>query len=124
MTQGAWICLLSPLAGAWAITAMGDSITRRMAAWISTVSVFVGFGGAVAAFLGLLRRGEEERQTLTTAWTWLSTGNFEIGLTLLVDPLAATMMLIVSGVGGLIVLYSVGYMDGDPEERRYFAYMS
>ena len=34
------------------------------------------------------------------------------------------MMLIVSGVGGLIVLYSVGYMDGDPEERRYFAYMS
>ncbi|MBA2298512.1 MAG: NADH-quinone oxidoreductase subunit L, partial [Actinobacteria bacterium] len=70
------------------------------------------------------RRGEEERQTLTTAWTWLSTGNFEIGLTLLVDPLAATMMLIVSGVGGLIVLYSVGYMDGDPEERRYFAYMS
>ena len=34
------------------------------------------------------------------------------------------MMLIVSGVGGLIVLYSIGYMDGDPEERRYFAYMS
>ena len=56
---------------------------------------------------------EEERETLTTAWTWLSTGNFEVGLTLLVDPLAATMMLIVSGVGGLIVLYSVGYMDGD-----------
>jgi NADH-quinone oxidoreductase subunit L len=124
MTQGAWICLLSPLAGAWAITAMGDSITRRTAAWISTISVFVAFGGAIASFVGLLRRGEEERQALTTAWTWLSTGNFEVGLTLLVDPLAATMMLIVSGVGGLIVLYSVGYMDGDPEERRYFAYMS
>ena len=45
-------------------------------------------------------------------------------MTLLVDPLSVTMMLIVSGVGGLIVLYSVGYMDGDPEERRYFAYMS
>ena len=124
MTQGAWICLLSPLAGAWVITAMGDSITRRAAAWISTISVFVAFGGAIATFVGLLRRGEEERQALTTAWTWLSTGNFEVGLTLLVDPLAATMMLIVSGVGGLIVLYSVGYMDGDPEERRYFAYMS
>jgi NADH-quinone oxidoreductase subunit L len=124
MTQGAWICLLSPLAGAWAITVMGDSIARRTAAWISTLSVFVAFGGAVAAFIGLLRRGEEERETLTTAWTWLSTGNFDVGLTLLVDPLAATMMLIVSGVGGLIVLYSVGYMDGDPEERRYFAYMS
>ena len=69
MTQGAWICLLSPLAGAWAITAMGDSITRRTAAWISTISVFVAFGGAIASFVGLLRRSEEERQALTTAWT-------------------------------------------------------
>ncbi len=43
---------------------------------------------------------------------------------MLVDPLSAVMMLIVSGVGALIVLYSVGYMDGDQEERRYFAYMS
>ena len=60
----------------------------------------------------------------TTAWTWLSGGGFDVDLTLLVDPLSVTMMLIVSGVGGLIVLYSVGYMDGDPEERRYFAYMS
>ncbi|MBA2331554.1 MAG: NADH-quinone oxidoreductase subunit L [Actinobacteria bacterium] len=124
MTEGAWICLLAPLAGAWTITVMGDTISRRAAAWISTLSVFVAFGGALATFVGLLRHGEEERQALTTAWTWLSTGNFEVGLTLLVDPLAATMMLIVSGVGGLIVLYSVGYMEGDPEERRYFAYMS
>ena len=124
MTQGAWICLLAPLAGAWTITVMGDSISRRSAAWVSTASVFVAFAGALATFVSLLRRGEEERQNLTTAWTWLSTGNFDVGLTLLVDPLAATMMLIVSGVGGLIVLYSVGYMDGDPEERRYFAYMS
>ena len=48
----------------------------------------------------------------------------DVDFSLLVDPLSVTMMLIVSGVGGLIVLYSVGYMDGDPEERRYFAYMS
>ena len=43
---------------------------------------------------------------------------------MLVDPLSTMMMLIVSGVGALIVLYSIGYMDGDDEERRYFAYMS
>ena len=61
---------------------------------------------------------------VTTAWTWLATGNFSANLSLLVDPLSVTMMLIVSGVGGLIVLYSIGYMDGDAEERRYFAYMS
>ena len=43
---------------------------------------------------------------------------------LLVDPLSMLMMLIVSGVGSLIVMYSIGYMDGEDEERRYFAYMA
>ncbi|MBA3347614.1 MAG: NADH-quinone oxidoreductase subunit L [Actinobacteria bacterium] len=124
MTQGAWICLFAPLAGAFAITVMGDSISRRTAGWISTVSVFAAFGGALVSFVALLGKSEEERSHLTTAWTWLSTGTFEVGMTLLVDPLAVTMMLVVSGVGGLIVLYSIGYMEGDDEERRFFAYMS
>jgi NADH-quinone oxidoreductase subunit L len=124
MILGAWLCLLAPLAGALAITVLGEAISRRTAAWVSTLSVFTAFGGAVAAFVGLLGRGHEEREQVTTAWTWLGTANFDVGLSLLVDPLAVTMMLIVSGVGGLIVLYSVGYMHGDPEERRYFAYMA
>jgi NADH-quinone oxidoreductase subunit L len=121
---GAWICLLAPLAGALAITLAGGSISRRTAAWISTLSVFTAFGGALVTLVALMGRDHEERSEVTTAWTWLGTDNFDAGLSLLIDPLSVTMMLIVSGVGGLIVLYSVGYMDGDPEERRYFAYMS
>ena len=124
MIAGAWLCLLAPLVGALQITILGGSISRRTAAWLSTFSVFVAFGGAVASLIGLLGREPEEREVVTTAWTWLGTQNFNVGLSLLVDPLSVTMMLIVSGVGGLIVLYSIGYMDGDPEERRYFAYMS
>ena len=124
LIAGAWLCLLAPLVGALQITVLGRSISRRTAAWLSTVSVFVAFGGAVASLVGLLGRDHEEREVVTTAWTWLATPNFDVGLSLLVDPLSVTMMLIVSGVGGLIVLYSIGYMDGDPEERRYFAYMS
>ena len=124
MTAGAWLCLLAPLAGALAITLLGGSISRRTAAWISTLSVFTAFVGAIVSFVGLLGRDHEEREVVTTAYTWLATPNFRVDLSLLVDPLSVTMMLIVSGVGGLIVLYSVGYMDGDPEERRYFAYMS
>ena len=124
MTAAAWTCLLAPLAGALAITLAGTSISRRTAAWISTLSVFTAFGAALVAFVALLGRDAEERSEVTTAWTWLAAGDFEAGLSLLVDPLSVTMMLIVSGVGGLIVLYSVGYMDGDREERRYFAYMS
>ena len=124
MIAGAWICLAAPLAGALLITLLGESISRRTAGWLSTLSVFAGFGGAVATFIGLLGRDAEEREAVTTGWTWLATANFNVDFSLLVDPLAATMMLIVTGVGGLIVLYSIGYMDGDPEERRYFAYMS
>jgi NADH-quinone oxidoreductase subunit L len=124
VTAGAWICLLAPLAGALAITLLGTAISRRTAAWISTISVFAAFAGAIVAFVGLLGRDHEEREVVTSAWTWLATPNFKVDLALLVDPLSITMMLIVSGVGGLIVLYSIGYMDGDPEERRYFAYMS
>ncbi|HET9114605.1 MAG TPA: NADH-quinone oxidoreductase subunit L [Gaiellaceae bacterium] len=129
MTYGAWLCLLAPLSATILITLCGTSIPRVAAAWIATTSCFVAFGGAVWAFFGVrsqptgvshgVGRGE-----LTTAWTWLQSGHFKVGLELLVDPLSTMMMLIVAGVGGLIVLYSIGYMDGDDEERRYFAYMA
>jgi NADH-quinone oxidoreductase subunit L len=124
IAAAAWVCLLAPLAGALAITLSGPWISRRAAGWLSTLSVVVAFGGALTAFVGLLDRDPEEREVVTTAWTWLGSGGFTADLSLLVDPLSVTMMLIVSGVGGLIVLYSIGYMDGDDEERRYFAYMS
>jgi NADH-quinone oxidoreductase subunit L len=69
-------------------------------------------------------RHAAERTELSTAFTWLSGGSFHVGMSILVDPLSVVMMLVVSGVGGLIVGYSIGYMDGDDEERRYFAYMA
>jgi NADH-quinone oxidoreductase subunit L len=121
---GAWICLLAPLGGALAITLTGPWISRRTAGWISTLTTFVAFAGALTAFFGLWSRDPEEREHLSTAYTWLAAGDFQVGLEILVDPLSAVMMLVVSGVGGLIVWYSMGYMAGDDEERRYFAYMS
>ena len=124
MTAGAWICLLAPLAGALAITLAGPWISRRVAGWISTLTTFVAFAGALVAFFGLWSRDADEREHLSTAYTWLAAGDFQVGFEILVDPLSVVMMLIVSGVGGLIVWYSMGYMAGDDEERRFFAYMS
>jgi NADH-quinone oxidoreductase subunit L len=124
MVLGSWVCLVAPLAGFLAITLAGTRITRSQAGWISTGSVFVGFGGALVAFFDAWGRDAEERVELTTAWTWLKAGEFEVGLELLIDPLSLVMMLVVTGIGGLIVLYSNGYMAGDDEERRYFAYMA
>jgi NADH-quinone oxidoreductase subunit L len=123
MTAGAWLCLFAPLAGTIVIALGGTRIPRTTAGWISTTSVFVAFAGAVWSFFGLRSHGSENG-VVSTAWTWLQSGGFKVGLSVFVDPLSTMMMLIVSGVGGLIVLYSIGYMDGDDEERRYFAYMS
>jgi NADH-quinone oxidoreductase subunit L len=124
MIYGSWICLLSPLAAAGLITLAGGRITRRGAGYLATLSCFVSFGGAVAAFVSLLGRDAEQRSVLSTAWIWITGGTYRSGLAVLIDPLSVMMMLVVSGVGALIVLYSIGYMDGDREERRYFAYMA
>ena len=124
ITTGAWVCLLAPLAGFVLIMLAGERITRTQAGILSTTSVFVGFAGALASFFATLGKAPADRSELSTAWTWLGAGGFKAGLEILVDPLSLTMMLVVTGVGGLIVLYSTGYMAGDDEERRYFAYMS
>ena len=124
MVAGAWVCLLSPLVGALTITLAGTRISRKTAAWISTLTTFVAFGGALVAFIGLWAEGHGDREIVSTAYTWLESGDFQVELQILLDTLSSTMMLIVSGVGGLIVWYSMGYMEGDDEERRYFAYMS
>ena len=109
MIAGAWICLLAPLA-----TARSDHAPRRddlapHGGWLSTFSVFTAFGGAVCSSASSAGSTRSAR-LITTAWTWLAAGDLDVGLTLLIDPLSVTMMLIVSGVGGLIVLYSIGYM--------------
>src|SRR6266540_3302663 len=124
MIAGAWICLLSPLAAALAITLCGQRLTRRGAGYLASASVLVSFVAAVVTFGLLWGHAPDDRSHASTAWTWLSAGDFHAGLEILVDPLSVFMMLIVSGVGFLIVAYSIGYMDGDDEERRYFAYMA
>jgi len=124
MVYGSWICLLSPLAAAVVITLAGGRLTRRGAGYLATLSCFVSFGAAVAVFVSLLGRDAEQRSVLSTAWIWITGGTYRSGLAVLIDPLSVMMMLVVSGVGALIVLYSIGYMDGEREERRYFAYMA
>jgi NADH-quinone oxidoreductase subunit L len=119
-----WICLFCPLVAVVVIALGGNLFSRRAAGVIATSSVALSFAAAVVAFATMLTRAPHDRSHLSTAWTWLSAGNLHFGLSVLVDPLSVFMMLVVSGVGGLIVLYSIGYMHGDDEERRYFAYMA
>ena len=124
MIVAAWICLISPLAAAFLITLAGNRLSRRGAGYLATLSVAVSFVAAIVAFAGLLGDSPNQRYHASTLWNWLTAGQLDFGLRILVDPLSVFMMLVVSGVGMLIVLYSIGYMEGDDEERRYFAYMA
>ena len=124
MIVAAWICLVAPLAAALLITLLGTRISRRAAAYVSTTSVLGAFAAAVFVFAKLWSEAPSARSHPSTAWEWLTAGSFHVGLRILVDPLSVFMMLIVTGVGFLIVAYSIGYMEGDEEERRYFAYMA
>ncbi|HEY1513307.1 MAG TPA: NADH-quinone oxidoreductase subunit L [Gaiellaceae bacterium] len=124
MAAASWVCLLLPLASAIAITLAGTAIPRRIAGYVSTATTMGAFVAAIVAFADMAGKGASHRGTATTSWTWLSAGPYHFGLTLLTDQLSIVMMLIVTGVGSLIVAYSVGYMDGEDEERRFFAYMS
>jgi len=120
----AWICLVTPLAAALLLTLLGNSASRRAAGYIATTAVFGSFIAAVVVFAKLWSEAPADRSHASTAWEWLTAGSFHVGLRILVDPLSVFMMLVVSGIGFLIVAYSIGYMDGENEERRYFAYMA
>jgi len=75
-------------------------------------------------FFSLLGRSEEERQIGQQLFTWFETGSFEVGLDLLYDPLSALFLLLITGVGSLIHVYSIGYMEHDPRRRRFFGYLN
>jgi NADH-quinone oxidoreductase subunit L len=122
MIAAAWIALFAPLGGVLVITLLGQRISRFQAGLVASGSTLVSFVGSLIAFLALLDESPGERAHYSTLWTWLSAGDLEFGAEILVDPLSVFMMLVVSGVGFLILSYAVGYMHGDPEERRYHAY--
>ena len=125
MVAAAWVCLFLPLGATLLIALRGNGMSRRAAGWLATLSVAGSFAAAVVAFALMLGEQPEQRTSHTsTAWEWLTAGNLRFGLTILVDPLSVMMMLIVAGVGALIVGYSIGYMDAEDEERRFFAYMA
>ncbi len=124
IAPAAWVCLLVPLAAVLVIALAGNRLSRCAAGYLATGSTALAFIAAVTALFSTLSHSASERETITTAFGLVETHALSIKLNLLVDPLSLVMMLVVSGVGTLIVAYSIGYMKGEDEERRYFAYMA
>ena len=120
----AWTCLLAPLAATVLIAVFGNLLPRPLTGLVATGATAVSFIAAIVALAGTLGHSASDRTHITTAFTWLSTQDYNFKLALQIDPLSLIMMLVVSGVGMLIIGYSIGYMRGESEERRYFAYIA
>ncbi|WP_240695662.1 NADH-quinone oxidoreductase subunit L [Candidatus Chloroploca sp. Khr17] len=97
---------------------------ERQAGLVASALVGGSFLLAVVATVMLGGMPEEERRVQAIAWEWIGTGTMSIPFGLLFDPLTSVMVLLVTGVGGLIHVYSLGYMHGDPRVVRYFAYLN
>src|ERR1700674_4970894 len=117
-SQVALLLLLLPAAGAILLAGRGWSLPR-------IVTQIVGPGVVWASFVLTLVLFSNKVTGDYTYWTWIKSGSFEVPFNLVVDNLSIFMCLVITGVGGLIVTYSVGYMahEADPSYARFFTYM-
>ncbi len=116
--------LIFPLLGFLINGLIGNRLGNKAAGWIANLTVFISFAISVYVFILLLARPADLRLFTDTVYTWISSGSLHIDFKLMVDPLSVVMILIVTGVGLLIHIYSVGYMHGDRGYARYFAYLN
>ncbi|PMP78948.1 MAG: NADH-quinone oxidoreductase subunit L, partial [Chloroflexus aggregans] len=97
---------------------------EREAGLVASGMVAAAFVVTLIAVSMLAGMPPEERRIVSTAWEWINTGSFRVPFAVMFDPLTAVMALLITGVGALIHVYSIGYMHGDPRVVRYFAYLN
>jgi len=124
MLDYAWLMLAFPAVGTLIIALFGTRLGKRVVGWLAPAMVAASFGVAVWMFAILLGLPAEERSHEVLLWSWMTAGKFHVDLALLIDQLSVTMALVVTGVGFLIHVYSIGYMHDDPRVPRFFAYMN
>jgi len=116
-----WLIPVLPLAAFLVTLLLGRWWIKDAAHWIPILAMAGSFGLSIAAFIQI--RGAEE-PVVIELWRWFSVGSFQVPFAFQIDQLSAVMLLVVTGVGLLIFIYSKGYMHGDPGYYRFFAYMS
>ncbi|MFI4921243.1 MAG: NADH-quinone oxidoreductase subunit L, partial [Gammaproteobacteria bacterium] len=122
----AWLLLILPLLG----FALNGAVGRRLSkTWIGLIGCGVigaAFVVALIAYFQVMGWSPHDQVTKGNLdyYQWVQVGSLKIDFGMLIDPLSATMLLIVTGVGFLIHVYSVGYMHDDEDFSRFFAYMN
>ncbi|KUI20439.1 NADH:ubiquinone oxidoreductase subunit L [Mycobacterium lehmannii] len=123
MTIPVWLTIALPLAGA-AILLLGG---RRTDAWGHLLGCAAAIGSFVVGavlFVDMLGRDAEQRAIHEALFSWVPVGGLQVDFGMQLDPLSMCFVLLITGVGSLIHIYSVGYMAEDPGRRRFFAYLN
>jgi NADH-quinone oxidoreductase subunit L len=123
MTTLVWLVIALPLAGAAILLLAG----RRTDSWghlLGCLAALASFAAGVVLFVDMLGRHAEERIVHETLFSWVPVGGLHVDFGLQLDALSMCFVLLITGVGSLIHIYSIGYMAEDPERRRFFAYLN
>jgi NADH-quinone oxidoreductase subunit L len=123
MGQLTWLLLALPVVGAAVLLLAG----RRSDRWghlLGCATVLGAFAVGVVLFADMLGRAGAARALHLQGFSWVPAGGLRVDFGLLVDPLSMCFVLLITGVGSLIHIYSIGYMAEDPDRRRFFAYMN
>ena len=124
MLDNLWIIPAFPLLGVVLNAFLGYRLGRRFVNIVGPGVVGLAFVAAAIAVWQLVGLPADERTVNLTLFTWIPVGDFQVNVSLLLDPLSAVMILVVTGVGFLIHVYSVGYMADDESYARYFTYLN
>jgi NADH-quinone oxidoreductase subunit L len=117
---------LLPFLGFLLNASLGRRIRKGAAGGVACGAMLAAFAVSVASVLRLIALPSDSRVLLQTVFTWITSGDLSVAFTLRLDPLSALMILVVTGIGSLIHIYSIAYMheESDAELARYFSYLN
>jgi NADH-quinone oxidoreductase subunit L len=122
-----WLVIALPLLGALLLLVGGPLLKGRLdrsGHLIGALLPVLSFVISLILFFALLGRDSGDRQVNQHLYTWFQAGGLKVGADLLYDPLSALFLLLITGVGSLIHIYSIGYMEHDPRRPRFFGYLN
>ena len=119
----AWLMIALPAFGAFVLLAFGRRV-EKAGPYLAVATITGSFAVGLALFLQLLSAPVADRAVAVPVYTWFATGSWSFDVGLLVDQLSILFVLLITGVGGLIHVYSLGYMAHDERKRRFFGYLN
>ncbi|WP_307868152.1 NADH-quinone oxidoreductase subunit L [Umezawaea beigongshangensis] len=119
----AWLLIALPALGA-AVLLLGGRRTNAWGHLLGCATILAAFAYGVALFISSTALDPEERTQDLHLFDWISVNALEVDFGLQIDPLSLTFVLLITGVGSLIHIYSIGYMSHDADRRKFFAYLN